>query len=40
MKEDQRQKRHELEVFDGSGVVLQDMIGVPTSTNLVRLATQ
>ena len=30
MKEDQRQKRHEQEAFDGSGVMLQYMIGVPT----------
>src|SRR5664279_1851959 len=30
MKEDERQKRHEQEAFDGGGVVLQYMIGVPT----------
>src|SRR5437879_2854267 len=35
MKEDERQKRHEQEAFDGAGVVLQDMIGVPTLDQLV-----
>jgi hypothetical protein len=35
MKEDERQKRHEQEAFDSSGVMLQYMIGVPTLDQLV-----
>ena len=35
MKEDEGQKRHEQEAFDGSGVMLQDMIGVPTLNQLI-----
>jgi hypothetical protein len=30
MKEDECEKGHEKEAFDGRGVMLQDMIGVPT----------
>src|ERR1035437_1773133 len=35
MKEDEREKRHEQEAFDGSGVMLQYMIGVPTLDQLI-----
>ena len=36
MKEDEWEKDHEEEeAFDGSGVMLQDMIGVPTLDQLV-----
>ena len=35
MKEDEGQKRHEQEAFDGSGVMLQDMIGVPALDQLI-----
>ena len=30
VKENERQEGHEQEAFDGGGVVLQEMIGVPT----------
>ena len=35
MKEDECEKGHEQEAFDGSGVMFQDMIGVPTLDQFV-----
>ena len=35
MKEDECEKGHEEEAFDGRGVMLQDMIGVPTLDQFV-----
>ena len=35
MKEDECEKGHEEEAFDGSGVMLQNMIGVPTLDQFV-----
>ena len=35
MKEDEREKRHEQEAFDGRGVMLQNMIGVPSLDQLI-----
>ena len=35
MKEDECEKGHEEEAFDGRGVMLQDMISVPTLNQFV-----
>jgi hypothetical protein len=35
VKEDQGQKYHEQETFDGSGVMLQNMVCVPTLDQLI-----
>ena len=36
VKEDEREKGHEREAFDRGGVMLQDMIGVPTFDQFIK----